>query len=234
LTGTATVYFELAEQVVEEIAYSGSTIQENTTTLIQQNNFATEYDITFAHNVNALVDIHSDKIKGLRESIDELNVGQEEDLRFTATTIRQGVTTKPDFDTTDLVLLFPQNDATEIAYINAQMPHSWQEGTAIEPHIHYIQEEDTQPVFKIDYRWVNIGDAVPSTFTTYTMDSNVMSYVEDGHQMIYGSDGIDGTGYTASSMLQIKLYRDDNVYTGDCKMLEFDIHYKVDKFGKDV
>ena len=159
----------------------------------------------------------------------------EEDLRFPATLIRQGVTTKPDFDTTDIVLLFPQNDATEIAYINAQMPHGWRAGSIIEPHVHYIQEADQQPVFKIDYRWHNIGSTVPATWTTYTMGTNIMPYSSGSiHQLLDGGDGIDGTGFTESSILQIKLYRDDNVYTGDVKLIEFDIHYIVEKFGRDV
>ena len=75
-----------------------------------------------------------------------------DDLRFPSTRIRQGATAKPDFDITNIGLLFPQDDATEIAYLLAQMPHDWKEGSAIYPHMHYIQSVAEQPVFKIDYK----------------------------------------------------------------------------------
>lgn len=43
---------------------------------------------------------------------------------------------------------------------------------------------------------------------------------------------IDGSGITGvSSILDIKLYRDDNVVTGDVLVKEFDIHYLVDADG---
>jgi hypothetical protein len=32
-------------------------------------------------------------------------------------------------------------------------------------------------------------------------------------------------------MLDIKLYRDDNVVTGDVLLKEFDIHYQIDGLG---
>jgi len=36
---------------------------------------------------------------------------------------------------------------------------------------------------------------------------------------------ISGIGKTKSSILIMKVYRDDNVYTGDLKVDEIDIHY---------
>ncbi len=45
------------------------------------------------------------------------------DLRFAGGRDKQGNTQKPDYDYTNLGLLFPQNDATEIAYLIAQAPH---------------------------------------------------------------------------------------------------------------
>ena len=53
--------------------------------------------------------------------------------------------------------------------------------------------------------------------------------------MIYSSAGaISGVGKTASSIMIIKLYRDDNVYDGTLLFDEFDIHYTRDKFGENV
>ena len=160
----------------------------------------------------------------------------EEDLRFPATLIRQGATTKPDFDITELALMFPDNAETEIAYMVAQMPHSWKAGSGIEPHVHIKQEGSDQAVFYLEYKWLELGEAIPAAFTTITLDQYVFDYVSgDLHQMIYSSVPIDGSGKTESSILLMRLYRanDDDV-TGDVAVYEFDIHYQVEKLGKNV
>jgi len=75
LTGTATVYFQLADIVNSELEYTGALIQESTTTLIQStaNGLATEYDIEFALNHKAQTALHSEMLKGLRDDVDENN-----------------------------------------------------------------------------------------------------------------------------------------------------------------
>lgn len=42
---------------------------------------------------------------------------------------------------------------------------------------------------------------------------------------------IDGTCKKISSILKIKLYRNDNTYTGDFFADQFDIHIQMDAFG---
>ena len=155
-----------------------------------------------------------------------------DDLRFPATRIRQGATTKPDFDTTNLGLLFPQNDATEIAYIIAQMPHRMLLGSDIHPHIHFIQSVAQQPTFKMDYRWYRNGDTVPGAFTTLTASS--FSYVWSSGDLlqIVEFPAIVGLAIdTVSSIIDIKIYRQDNVVAGDVLVKEFDLHYKIDDRG---
>jgi hypothetical protein len=155
-----------------------------------------------------------------------------DDLRFPATRIRQGATLKPDFDTTNIGLLFPQNDATEIAYIIAQMPHSWKLGSTIYPHIHWVQDGATVPTFKMDYRWYNNGADPTGSFTTVTFDTELYSYTSGSIlQITYIDGGISGSGKTLSSLLDIKLYREDNDYVGDALMKEMDIHFEMDTVG---
>jgi hypothetical protein len=155
-----------------------------------------------------------------------------DDLRFPATRIRQGATAKPDFDSTNMGLLFPQNDATEIAYIIVQMPHSWKLQSGLRPHIHYIQDEAQEPVFKIDYRWYKNGADPTGSFTTITASTFAFTYTSGSIMQIVSFPEIDGTGIDAvSSILDIKLYRDDNVVTGDVLLKEFDIHYILDTMG---
>ncbi len=138
---------------------------------------------------------------------------------------------KPDFDYTNIGMLFPQNDDTEIVYAAFQMPHSYAVGTNIRPHLHVGQTQDLQAVFKIDYVWVSIGEELGS-WTTITLDEYAVEYVSGTlHQILKSSTEIDGTGKGISSILKCKLYRDDNVYTGDMLVSDFDIHYQEDSNG---
>lgn len=170
----------------------------------------------------------------LKEGLDNQPKGSVvwDDLRFPATRVRQGATTKPDFDITELGLLFPQNDATEIAYIIGQFPHDRKNGSNIRPHIHFVQDSSDQPVFKIDYRWYKNGDAVPASWTTLTCDSFAFTYDSGSIMQICSFPEIDGSSIdSVSSIVDIRIYRDDNVVSGDVLMKEFDIHYQIDQIG---
>ena len=159
-----------------------------------------------------------------------------DDLRFTFTTAVQGQSSKPDYDFTNLGLLFPPNDDTEIANMIGQMPHEWQEGSSVYPHIHMIQSEETLPTFKLDYKIYNVGADVPAAWTTITLDQPIGSpYTgNDMHQILSAENPIDMTGKTLSCKLDLKLYRDDNDVTGDILAKEFDIHYAIDSEGSDL
>jgi hypothetical protein len=157
-----------------------------------------------------------------------------EDLRFPSTRLRQGATQKPDFDTTNVGLLFPQNDATEIAYMNAQIPHAYKLGTDFYCHIHWVQSQAAFPTWKIDYRlYENNGDPTGG-FTTLTTNTGIFAYTAGDILQISEWVAIDGSGISSvSAMLDIKLYRDDNDIAGDILVKEFDIHYELDYPGSD-
>lgn len=155
-----------------------------------------------------------------------------DDERFPFSRDRQGVANKPDYDFTNMGLLFPQNDATEIAYIIAQMSHKYKTGTNIHPHIHYVQDEAQEPVFKMDYRWYDKGTDPTGSFTTITANVFQYTYISGSLFQKLEFPAIDGSGISAvSSFLDIKIYRDDNVVTGDVLVKEFDLHYEIDTIG---
>jgi len=157
-----------------------------------------------------------------------------EDFRFPATRIRQGATQKPDFDTTNLGLLFPQNDAAEIAYMIAQMPHSYKFETDLQPHIHWVQAQATFPTFRMDYRWYENGGDPTGGFTTISVNTGVFAYIAGSICQISAFPAISGAGKdSVSSILDIKLYRDDNDVAGDILLKEFDIHFQLDQAGSD-
>ena len=172
----------------------------------------------------------------IQNAIDQQHDGEQattvgwDDLKAPATTIRQGATSKPDFDTTNMGLLFPQNDATEIAYIIMQFPHARKAGTDIKPHVHYLQSQATTPTFKIAYRWYDNNDDPTGSFTTVASTGSAFTYSSGDIAQIATFDAIDGSGITGvSSILEVKLYREDNDVAGDILVKEFDVHYQIDQ-----
>jgi hypothetical protein len=165
-----------------------------------------------------------------------------DDLRFPFTAHKLGANAKPDFDETNVGLLFAQNDTTEIIFLIGQMPHSWKEGSIIYPHIHWQQMNGNNVVWKMAYKWFNRGTAVPADFTDLTGDSatnSVITYVSGNmSQVTRFGEGIDGTDKIISSILLLKVWRDDDVDagagTGDALAFEFDIHYEMDASGSDL
>lgn len=156
------------------------------------------------------------------------------DLTFPATSSKQGALNKPDFDYDEIALLFPYSDSTEITYYNPQMPHQWKRGTAIYPYVHYIQSgvNDTAE-FVIQYRFYDMGDAVPSTWTRIeTTDCTLYPYTSgDLHQLAL-FPAISGSGFVESAILDIKFYRKEDVgVNADVLVKELDIHYEIDKPG---
>lgn len=156
-----------------------------------------------------------------------------DDIIFPLTVGKQGQTDLPAFDTANIGYLFPQNNTSQVIYIIAQMPHGWALGTPISPHMHWKQEKNENCRWKMDYKWFPIGGQVPLTYQTYVMDDDAMTYTSGSlHQLTSGSADIDGSHISGvSSMLLIKLYRDDNTYTGNALAYQMDIHIQKDTFG---
>ena len=155
-----------------------------------------------------------------------------DDLVVPLTTTRIGANNKPDFDFDEIAYMFPQNNTSEILYFVVQMPHRRKIGSNIHPHVHYRQATSDVPVFKLDYKWFNIGSSEPTTWNTYIMDQPLVSWTDSStHQLNTGALMIDGSSYGLSSMMLCKLYRDDNIVTGDVAVWQFDIHIEIDSFG---
>jgi hypothetical protein len=157
------------------------------------------------------------------------------DFSVPLTRDKQGQSSKPDYDFTNLGLLFPQNDATEIVYLTFQMDHRKKMDSDITFHIHYIQSEATQPTFKIDYRFYLNGAAVPGAFTTLSTadgDKGIFSYTSGSILQIATFTAITPpANETISANLDVKLYRDDNDVTGDILTKYIDFHYEMDTDG---
>jgi len=158
-----------------------------------------------------------------------------DDLRFPFQQAKLGAGSKPDYDETNIGLLFPQNVATEYVLMIAQFPHSYKLGSDISPHIHYVQTVAAVPTFKIEYRWYDIGDTIPAyqTLQSATAGSVTAAYTAPRHQRVEFPDITGASVSGVSSIMDIKLYREDNVVVGDVLYKEFDIHYRMDSTGSE-
>jgi len=206
-----------------EVAYGDGNVSEG----LENRYTETEVDLLLGNKVTVVAG--SSLVDDIQ--IASTTIPRWDDLFFPLSQSKLGANLKPDFDFTNNGLLFPRNDTSEYVLFTVQMPHSWLVGSAIYPHLHYIQNANTQPVFTLQYRWTNIGAVESGTWTTITLNTNTQTYTSGNlHQVLKGTS-IDGTGKTISSILDIKLYRNDNVYVGDLLAKQFDIHYQVDSFG---
>ena len=158
-----------------------------------------------------------------------------DDFSVPLTRDKQGQSDKPDYDFTNLGLLFPQNDDTEIVYLVLQMSHAKKLDSDIYLHLHYIQTSATQPTFKVDYKFYNNGATVPESWTTVsTADGSkgLFTYTSGSLLQIASFPAISPPeNESVSANLDVKFYRDDNDLSGDCLTKYLDFHYEIDSFG---
>lgn len=179
----------------------------------------------------ALIEIDS-HIDDVETAFDGYTIVRYDDITFEATPTRINPTTsKPDYDYTNNGFLFPRNDTSEKVGFTVQLPHRWKEGTNVYPHIHIRQNQALQCVFKVDYQWYNIGEAIPVA-QTHILNSYAVPYTSGTiSQVVKNDTPISGAGKLISSFLKVTLYRDDNAYVGDVFVDQFDIHIQVDTLG---
>ena len=161
-----------------------------------------------------------------------------DDLRFPVSTINPpGAVSDPDIDTADGTLLF-DDSATEIVFMQVQMPHAWKTGSPISPHVHWCKTSSASGAvsWNLSYRWADIGDVFGAWSTADKATLQITDGdTEDQHALSEFSEIVPPAN-GVSSMFLIKLYRDgsDDTYAADAKLLEFDIHYQIDSRGSDT
>jgi len=161
---------------------------------------------------------------------DDFAVPQEPSLR--------GSRAKPDYDETEMGLLWPQNDSSEFVNFVQQMKHAKKLNTGLRLHVHFIQSAEALPTFVAEYRWYNNGAAVPAGFTTIsTADGNkgIFEYPGSGSILQIASfQEIDPiANENVSSNIDVKFYRDDDDVPGDVLGKYIDFHYQIDGLGSD-
>ena len=156
-----------------------------------------------------------------------------DDLRVAATSVKVGGAA-PGFEAflgTTKTYLFDKTGDEEV-HFNCQLPHSYEEGTDIIPHVHWapVDTDTGDVVWGLEYTWQNIDGTFPATTTIVIADD------ADGtaykHQVATFA-AISGTGKTISSILVCRLFRDVSAddYNEDAAFLEVDFHFRKDSRG---
>lgn len=156
-----------------------------------------------------------------------------EDLRFPASALQAPASNYPDRDGDDGTFLFGTG---EQAFVIAQMPHAWKEGSIIRPHIHWspVDTGSGNVAWQISYQVAGIGEAFSGSWTDISA-LDAADGVAEKHQVAPDVSGL-GVGMTdkkISTMLKFKVSRiaSGDTYGSDARFLEFDIHYQLDTKG---
>lgn len=137
-----------------------------------------------------------------------------------------------------VVLSFSTSSDNAIAF-NAQLPHTYKEGSDIEFHIHYALPTAGAGAgvenikWDFTYSWSNIDDAIPDA-TTVNKTFDVQAKSANTHYLGEIAGTISGTGKKVSSMLICSLMRDISVsddYADVVYIMEVDFHFQVNTLG---
>ena len=158
------------------------------------------------------------------------------DLVISATNAKQGALSLPAFDYDTVATNFVDDDSTQVLYINYQMPHGYKAGTYVDFHVHWNQYSASDSVnFHGEYRKLPLGSAGDNEWTYFEITwGELIPYVSGITNQIAEFPPIDMTGMGESSILQIKLWHDEDPgtdYSDDIFVTSFDLHYQLDKLG---
>ncbi len=131
---------------------------------------------------------------------------------------------------------------SDYVIINSQLPHGWQLGSLILPHLHWFQTSATMPNLMIQYRWQKQGSAKTTTWTSQKYTGNAFPYVSGTLDQITKFGNITPpTGYALSDIIQFRIIRDtanaSGLFAGsdglasDIETLMFDSHIELDSMG---
>ncbi|MFO7849515.1 MAG: hypothetical protein R6V67_06115 [Spirochaetia bacterium] len=139
------------------------------------------------------------------------------------------------------------------AYFHCQLPHSYMEGSAIEPHAHIRLVPGGNAVagqkllLEFEYIWVNIGEPAPEDTEIIPLNYEVTpSDISSGNSLVsFGL--IEKPDAGISSMLSCRFSRitvedgwrdfwsprgvENDSFEGLMILLEFDFHYRTDSTG---
>jgi hypothetical protein len=171
-----------------------------------------------------------------------------DDLRTPGHVVRTSGSSPPDViggfggNASLYALQFDGGSTVEEVFIDIQLPHTWNQGTVIYPHVHFspVSTNSNDAVsrairFVLEYTWASVNDSF-GVISSYEMTAAFIPNASQWkHLIAAGEGGLDGAGKRISSILKCRLYRDpthaSDTYPQDVALNSFDIHFQVDSMG---
>jgi hypothetical protein len=169
---------------------------------------------------------------GYYRFLDEWN-----DLAISGANVKLPASQSPTFTAykgTELPAFSPTQ--TNIIYFTAQLPHSYNEGSDLEFHLHlaYPNASTGNSTWLFTYSWANINSTFP-TESNSGLVHVVSPAVTDKHQLAEIMPTISGTGKLISSILLCSVSRIGgdvgDTYPGDIYLVSMDFHYRQNTLG---
>ncbi|MDY7028009.1 MAG: hypothetical protein SVR04_06905 [Spirochaetota bacterium] len=139
------------------------------------------------------------------------------------------------------------------AYFNVQLPHSYAEGSPVEPHVHVrlLPGGDAATgqklLLELEYVWVNVGERAPEDSSILPLNYTVRSEDLTGGNTLISFGFIEKPDAQISSMLSCRFSRitiedewqdywrpagfENDSFIGTMVLLEFDFHIRMDTAG---
>ena len=162
-----------------------------------------------------------------------------DDLRFPSQSINPaGAVNAPTVDTTAYpgTLLF-DNAATNLIAGIAQLPHAWDKGSDLHPHVHW--SKTTSASGGVVWEWCYAVAEIGGTFGAYSawaQATSVVAHADTAHKHALDAFPALVIGAVKESTLiawQVRRKHDatGDTYAAAARLWEFDIHYQVGKLG---
>lgn len=137
--------------------------------------------------------------------------------------------------------LFPGDNTEREVYMTLQLPHEYNEGSVLLPHMHYsLVNTGTlytgQTKWGLEYTYAPLGGTFQSTTTIIDATSATLNSTTDSYKhLVLVFPSISLTDLTISSMFVCRIFRyaanNGDTYGGGIFALEFDMHYQADTAG---
>ena len=128
-----------------------------------------------------------------------------------------------------------------------QMSHRWKTGSAVYPHLHWLQSAAAMPNLGISWVWQTNGALLKETWPNVKHSANVFNWSSGTLNQITKFGSITPpTGAGLSDLLLVKIWRDvaneSTLFTGaevdanvqdNVAAYSFDIHFEIDQAGSD-
>lgn len=130
---------------------------------------------------------------------------------------------------------FAGSTSDEELFFTVQLPHSYQEGSTLKPHIHWTVEDTASSqtvVWGLEYAWAQLSATFAAT--TQTLRATATPAAILFHNVTAFGD-ISASLATMSSQFICRLFREQSnggdTFAQDAAVVEFDIHFQQDSLG---